>query len=105
LKSSGSASGDADGGGATAVTTSADVADAAVDAGPPPAHPKKSKDKTKVEVAPPKAEPAICAVGHGNHLPSDEAERRAAQVEVLKRLNVLSQDEYDCLRKAYLERL
>ncbi len=81
-----------------------DFADAVVDAAPPP-HTKKSKDKTKVEPAPVKPEPAICAIGHGNHLPSDEAERRAAQVEVLKRLNVLSQDEYDCLRKAYLERL
>jgi hypothetical protein len=103
LKSGGSATGD-DGGSAVATSTTTDVADAGVDSGPP-AHSKKSKDKPKVEVVPVKAEPAICAVGHGNHLPSDEAERRAAQVEVLKRLNVLSQDEYDCLRKAYLDRL
>jgi hypothetical protein len=104
LKSSGSATADSDGGVSATSTTTADVTDAGTDSGPI-AHPKKSKDKPKVEVAPPKAEPAICAVGHGNHLPSDEAERRAAQVEVLKRLNVLSQDEYDCLRKAYLDRL
>jgi hypothetical protein len=103
LKSGGSAPADADGSATSALATGETV-DAAVEAGPP-AHPKKSKEKSKVEPAPTKPEPAICAVGHGNHLPSDEAERRAAQVEVLKRLNVLSQDEYDCLRKAYLERL
>ncbi|MEO7109748.1 MAG: hypothetical protein ABI183_04880 [Polyangiaceae bacterium] len=104
LKSGGSAAGDLDGGSAVAIASS-DVADAAPEVATPPVHSKKSKDKTKIEAPPAKAEPAICAVGHGNHLPSDEAERRAAQVEVLKRLNVLSQDEYDCLRKAYLERL
>ncbi len=37
--------------------------------------------------------------------PAAEAEKRAAQVEILKRLSVLDQDEYDCLRKAYLSRL
>ncbi|MEO6420245.1 MAG: hypothetical protein ABIP39_12590 [Polyangiaceae bacterium] len=52
-----------------------------------------------------KNEPAICSVGHGLHLESEEAERRAAQVEVLKRLSIIEQDEYDCLRKAYLDRL
>lgn len=52
-----------------------------------------------------KSEPAMCVVGHGPHLASDEAEKRAAQVEALKRLDLLDQDEYDCLRKAYLERL
>lgn len=52
-----------------------------------------------------KTEPAICSVGHGLHLESEEAERRAAQVEVLKRLSIIDQDEYDCLRKAYLDRL
>jgi hypothetical protein len=54
---------------------------------------------------PPKPEPAICSIAHGPHLPTDDAEKRAAQVEVLKRINVLDQDEYDCLRKAYLDRL
>ena len=104
LKSGGSADADSGAGGLGLSGASTDSTDAA-DAGAPPTHPKKSKEKSKVEAAPAKAEPAICAVGHGNHLPSDEAERRAAQVEVLKRLNVLSQDEYDCLRKAYLDRL
>jgi hypothetical protein len=71
---------------------------------------KKAGGKEKEKPAPPKPEPArpepaICAVGHGPHLPADEAERRAAQVEALKRMSVLDQDEYDCLRKAYLERL
>lgn len=102
LKSSGSATSDSDGGTATTSSTT-EIADASNETAPI-AKPKKSKEK-KVEAAPAKGEPAICAVGHGNHLPSDEAERRAAQVEVLKRLNVLSQDEYDCLRKAYLDRL
>lgn len=102
LKSSGSVRSDAQDGG-TIVGAASEVADAAIEASSA-VHPKKPKDKPKSD-APSKAEPAICAVGHGNHLPSDEAERRAAQVEVLKRLNVLSQDEYDCLRKAYLERL
>jgi hypothetical protein len=83
--------------------------DAAVvpEASAPTAHGPKSnakKDAGPVE-APSKPEPAICAIGHGLHLPSDEAERRAAQVEVLKRLSILEQDEYDCLRKAYLDRL
>ncbi|MEO8874265.1 MAG: hypothetical protein ABI461_01655 [Polyangiaceae bacterium] len=104
LKSSGSTNADAQDGGAAALA-STDVAETAAEAGAP-AHPKKAKDKPKVDVPPAtKAEPQLCIVGHGNHLPSDEAERRAAQVEVLKRLSVISQDEYDCLRKAYLERL
>jgi hypothetical protein len=54
---------------------------------------------------PAKPAPAICVIAHGPHLPSDDAEKRTAQVEVLKRINVLDQDEYDCLRKAYLDRL
>ncbi|MGH7281783.1 MAG: hypothetical protein ACRELY_09695, partial [Polyangiaceae bacterium] len=87
------------------VTTSADVADAAVDAGPPAPTHHHSHSKAPPPVEAGKPEPTICAVGHGAHLPSDEAEKRAAQVEVLKRINVLDQDEYDCLRKAYLERL
>jgi hypothetical protein len=52
-----------------------------------------------------KPEPAICGVAHGPHLAAEEAEKRAAQVEALKRLGVLDQEEYDCLRKAYLDRL
>jgi len=91
---------------AAVATTSADVADAAVDAGvvATTTH-HKSHGKTPPPVDAGKPDPPICAVGHGAHLPSDEAEKRAAQVEVLKRINVLDQDEYDCLRKAYLERL
>ncbi|HVH41588.1 MAG TPA: hypothetical protein VM925_04570 [Labilithrix sp.] len=54
---------------------------------------------------PAKAEPAMCVVGHGPTLPAEEAEKRAAQVEALKRIGVLDQDDYDCLRKAYLDRL
>jgi hypothetical protein len=49
--------------------------------------------------------PAICAIAAGPRLASGEAEARAAQVEVLKRIGVLDQAEYDCLRKAYLGRL
>jgi hypothetical protein len=69
---------------------------------------KKAGGKEKPpppKVEPARPEPALCAVGHGLNLPADEAERRAAQVEALKRMGVLDQDEYDCLRKAYLERL
>jgi hypothetical protein len=47
----------------------------------------------------------LCSIARGPQLKADEAERRAAQVEVLHRIDVLSQDEYDCLRKAYLDRL
>jgi hypothetical protein len=107
---SGSASGDAsldamvDGSDLDA-STPVDAA-VVVDAAPSTAHakPAAKKDAGSPELAS-KAEPAICAVGHGLHLPSDEAERRAAQVEVLKRLSIIEQDEYDCLRKAYLDRL
>jgi hypothetical protein len=73
-------------------------------AGPKPPAKKGAAKATKVE-PPPKPEPSICAVAHGPHLATDEAEKRAAQVEVLKRISVLDQDEYDCLRKAYLDRL
>ena len=72
------------------------------DAGPPTARGPK-KPHAKGESA--RTEPLMCAVGAGARLPSEEAEKRAAQVEILKRLNVLDQDEYDCLRKAYLSRL
>ncbi len=52
-----------------------------------------------------KAPPAICAVAAGPRLPAEDAEARTGQVEVLKRLGLLDQAEYDCLRKAYLGRL
>lgn len=83
---------------------------ASVDAGAPttaaaPSAPPKKKPGAKPEPVATKAEPVLCGVGAGPRLPSDEAERRAAQVEVLKRINVLDQAEYDCLRKAYLSRL
>jgi len=55
--------------------------------------------------AAPKASPAICSIAAGPHLQSEDAEARAAQVEVLKRLGILEPSEYDCLRKAYLSRL
>jgi hypothetical protein len=80
-------------------------ADAEVDAAPPPiVRGKKPPPPKKVE-PPPKPTPPICTVATGPRLASEEAEKRAAQVEVLKRLNVIDQDEYDCLRKAYLDRL
>gem|GEM_PF-7082059 len=72
--------------------------DAASDAG-------SKKRPSKSDPAGAKAEPSMCSVGAGARLPSEEAERRAAQVEALKRMNVLDQAEYDCLRKAYLNRL
>jgi hypothetical protein len=78
------------------------------DAGAPPvratdaAPSARAKRSTKSEARP---EPPICSAGHGARLPTEEAERRAAQVAVLKRLGVVDPDEYDCLRKAYLDRL
>jgi len=63
------------------------------------------KGGAKAAEPPAKPPPAICSVGTGPRLPAEEAEKRAAQVEVLKRLNLLDQEEYDCLRKAYLARL
>ncbi len=66
---------------------------------------KKAPPTPKKAEPPPKPAPPICTVASGPRLPSEEAEKRAAQVEVLKRINVLDQDEYDCLRKAYLDRL
>jgi hypothetical protein len=55
--------------------------------------------------APAKAASGLCSIASGPRLPAGEAEARAAQVEVLKRVNLLDQSEYDCLRKAYLGRL
>jgi len=83
----------------------AEVEASAVSEGGPPEkkHGKKPKPDPKPEAQ--KAEPTMCSVGHGQRLPTEEAEKRAAQVEALKRLSVLEQDEYDCLRKAYLDRL
>jgi hypothetical protein len=83
------------------------------DSGPPPATSNKPVKKAAAKGAkeakepppPPKAEPAICVAAQGPHLPSEEAERRTAQVEVLKRIGILDHEEYDCLRKAYLSRL
>jgi hypothetical protein len=71
--------------------------------GPTPTPP--AEDPKKAHAAAAKAPPAICSVAAGPRLPSGEAESRAAQVEVLKRIGVLDQVEYDCLRKAYLSRL
>lgn len=101
---------------ASVTTTSADEAgapatSASAEPEPPPTKPGGKKKPPSKPPEPPKAaeparpEPVICAVGHGGRLPSDEAERRAAQVESLKRINVIDQAEYDCLRKAYLNRL
>ena len=96
-------------GGASAETASAD-AGTAVDAGAsaaPVASAARGSKKPGGRAAepPPRPVPAICSVGSGPRLPAEEAEKRAAQVEVLKRLSLLDQEEYDCLRKAYLARL
>lgn len=87
-----------DGGELAAVVDAAPVVEAGASA-----KGKKAPPTQKAE--PPKSTPVICAVGSGARLPSEEAEKRTAQVEALKRLGVLEQDEYDCLRKAYLDRL
>jgi hypothetical protein len=83
--------------GETAVTT--------LTAATPATPPSAKKAGARVPEPPAKPMPAMCSVGSGPRLPADEAEKRAAQVEVLKRLNLLDQEEYDCLRKAYLARL
>jgi hypothetical protein len=72
--------------------------------GAAPEKPTPGKKKP-AKPEPPKPTPPMCSVGAGGHLPTHEAETRAAQVETLKRLGILDQTEYDCLRKAYLERL
>lgn len=94
------------------VTAGGESSDAgeSVDAAPPPvskAAPKKvaAKSDKSDAGAPSSKEPPICAIARGPQLRADEAERRAAQVEVLHRIEVLDQEEYDCLRKAYLDRL
>ena len=78
----------------------------------PPAS-AKAPEPPKPE--PPKAEPPktagkskggnICSVGTGPKLPPEEAEKRVAQVDALKRLGVITQEEFDCLKTAYLARL
>lgn len=86
--------------------TNADASAAALASSTPPKPPtKKAGGKPTAKTEPTSKEPAICAVGHGPKLAAEEAEKRAAQVEALKRLSVLDQEEYDCLRKAYLDRL
>jgi hypothetical protein len=91
-----------EGGTAVDAGTTIDAAPAVDAAAPAPRGSKKPAAKVE---PPPKPQPAICSVASGGRLPAEEAEKRAAQVEVLKRLNIIDQDEYDCLRKAYLARL
>ncbi|MBS2011656.1 MAG: hypothetical protein JST00_01985 [Deltaproteobacteria bacterium] len=113
LVSAGSVSheGGLEGEGGAASTTIADDAAAPTASAEPESSPKPGAKKKPGAKADPKgtdasrAEPVMCVVGHGGRLPTDEAERRTAQVEALKRINVLEQAEYDCLRKAYLNRL
>ena len=88
---------------ASDATMTATDAGAAIDAAV--AAVRGGKKGAKPPEPPAKPPPTMCVVGSGPHLPAEEAEKRAAQVEVLKRLSVLDQDEYDCLRKAYLARL
>jgi hypothetical protein len=76
----------------------------ALAAGPPPPDDAGAAKGAKGKPAA-KAAPALCGIATGPRLPSEEAEARAAQVEVLKRVGVIDQTEYDCLRKAYLSRL
>jgi hypothetical protein len=78
--------------------------DAAGALGGAPTEDSASKLNTRGR-GPSKAAPPICSIASGPRLPTGEAEARAAQVEVLKRIGVLEQSEYDCLRKAYLSRL
>jgi hypothetical protein len=98
----------------TGVLSAADAAEPEAAAStappPPPARTKRpptgsAKKKEPPAPVPAKPPPPICAAAAGPRLPSEEAERRAKQIEVLKRISVLDQDEYDCLRKAYLDRL
>ena len=94
-------------GGPSGETASSVDSGTPADAGAPagPAARGSKKPAAKAAEPPVKPPPAICSVGNGPRLPAEEAEKRTAQVEVLKRLNILDQEEYDCLRKAYLARL
>jgi hypothetical protein len=96
-------------GGSSAETAASLDSGAPVDAGvsstPAAPAPRGSKKGAAKVEPPPKPPPAICSVGNGPRLAAEEAEKRAAQVEVLKRLSIIDQEEYDCLRKAYLARL
>ncbi len=94
---------------ASAAASAAPDADAGAtsDAGAKDLKEKPSKKYLTPAPAPAPAgkEPILCAVGSGPRLPSDEAEKRVGQVEALKRMGVLDQQEFDCLRKAFLARL
>jgi hypothetical protein len=62
-----------------------------------PAPTRSSRGKRK--------EPLVCAIASGTRLPSEEVEKRVAQADALRRQGILDQDEFDCLRKAFLSRL
>lgn len=97
-----------DGEAPVAATDSPDASEPAADAAPPVAKAASKKPAgkdAKEKAAGATKDPAICSIARGPQLKADEAERRAAQVEALHRMTVLSQEEYDCLRKAYLDRL
>jgi hypothetical protein len=49
--------------------------------------------------------PPVCGVALGQRLPSEEAELRLAQIDALRRQGVLSVEEFECLRRAFLARL
>lgn len=76
---------------------------------PPPGGKPAASDKPPAGAAPADAAApptkGMCSVAVGPALPAKEAERRVAQVDALKRLGVIDEAEFDCLRKAYLERL
>ena len=72
---------------------------------PGPTAKRKALSTKEAAAKPAPVDRLICGVARGNQLPADEVERRTGQVEVLKRLGILDSVEYDCLRKAYLERL
>jgi hypothetical protein len=66
---------------------------------------KKDKAPEPPPAPPPRAAPNMCGVGTGAKLQTDDAELRIGQVEALNRIGVLEQDEFDCLKTAYLTRL
>ncbi|MCC6748582.1 MAG: hypothetical protein IT371_13045 [Deltaproteobacteria bacterium] len=53
----------------------------------------------------PRRETGLCGIAVGGRLPSEDAEKRIAQVDALKRQGLLEPEELTCLRKTFLSRL
>ncbi len=70
-----------------------------------PVEPPKPEPPKPEPPKPHGKDPKICSVGTGPKRPPEEAEKRVAQIDALKRLAVITEAEFDCLKTAYLARL